>query len=59
MRTYVITTGTIFGLLALAHVLRILTESRALATDPWYMLITVLTAVLCVWAWRVLRVSPR
>jgi hypothetical protein len=59
MRTYVITTGTIFGLLTLAHVLRILTESRALATDPWYMLITVLTAVLCVWAWRVLRVSPR
>jgi hypothetical protein len=50
MKTYVVTTGILFGLVTLAHVLRIVHESRALATDPWFMLITTLTAALCVWA---------
>jgi hypothetical protein len=59
MRTYVITTGVLFGVLTLAHLMRIVTESRALAGDPWYVLITLLTAVLCVWAWRVFRSLPR
>ena len=55
MRTYVVTTGILFGLLTLAHVLRIVHESRALAADPWYVLITVATAVLCVWAFVLIR----
>jgi hypothetical protein len=59
MKAYVMTSGTIFGLLALAHLLRIITESPRLATDPWYVLITVAAAALCVWAWRVLRLSTR
>jgi hypothetical protein len=50
MKAYVVTTGILFGLLTLAHVLRIVYESRALASDPWYMLITTATTVLCVWA---------
>ena len=50
MRAYVVTTGLLFGLLTLAHVLRIAYESRALASDPWYMLITTATAALSVWA---------
>jgi len=50
MKTYVVTTGILFGLLTLAHVLRIVYESRALASDPWYMLITTATAALSVWA---------
>ena len=59
MKAYVMTTGALFGLLTLAHLLRIITESRSLATDPWYVLITVVTAALCLWAWRLLRVSTR
>jgi hypothetical protein len=59
MKAYVMTSGTIFGLLALAHLLRIIAESPRLATDPWYVLITVAAAALCVWAWRVLRLSTR
>ena len=51
MKTYVVTTGMLFGLVTLAHVLRIVYESRALASDPWYLLITVATAALSVWAW--------
>jgi hypothetical protein len=58
MKTYVITTGAIFGLLTLAHLWR-MTVERHLASDPWYLVITVGTAVLCFWAWRVARVTPR
>lgn len=59
MKAYVMTTGALFGLLTLAHLLRIIMESRSLATDPWYVLVTVVTAALCLWAWRLLRVSTR
>lgn len=58
MKTYVVTTGAIFGLLTLAHLWR-MTVERHLASDPWYLLITVATAVLCFWAWRVARVKVR
>jgi hypothetical protein len=59
MKTYVMTTGALFGLLTLAHIWRIIEEGPHLATDPWYILITVSAAALCVWAWRVLRLSTR
>jgi hypothetical protein len=58
MKTYVVTTGAIFGLLTLAHIGR-MTVERHLATDPGYLLITVAAAVLCLWAWRVARVTAR
>ncbi len=58
MKAYVTTTGAIFGLLTLAHVWRII-EERHLASDPWYLLITVAAAALSVWAWLVLRRSSR
>jgi hypothetical protein len=58
MKAYVTTTGALFGLLAVVHVWRI-TEERHLATDPWYLLITVASAALCLWAWRLLRLSRR
>jgi len=58
MRAYVMTTGVVFGLLTLAHLWRIILE-RHLATDPIFIIITVIAASLCVWAWRVLRVSAR
>lgn len=59
MKTYVITTGVIFGLLTVAHVWRIIEEGTHLATDPWYVLITVAAAALSLWAWLVLRRSSR
>ena len=55
MKAYVITSGAIFGLLALAHVLRIIGEDAGLASDPFYMAITAAAAALCVWAFFVLR----
>jgi hypothetical protein len=49
-------TGAVFGLLSLAHLWRIIVE-RHLATDPWFILITVAAGALGVWAWRLLRRS--
>ncbi len=54
MKAYVITTGLVFVLLTVAHIWRATVETE-LATKPWYILITLSTAVLSLWAWRVLR----
>jgi hypothetical protein len=59
MRAYLLTTGTVFGLITLAHIWRVFTESPWLARDPWYILLTILSAALCFWAVRLLRRSAR
>jgi hypothetical protein len=59
MKAYVMTTGVLFALLAMAHVWRIFVEGRGLATNPWFVLVTVLAVALCLWAWRLLRVSTQ
>ena len=59
MKAYVMTTGAVFGLLTLVHLLRIIVEGRQLATNPLYVLITVAAASLCLWAWRLLWLSKR
>ena len=59
MRAYLVTTGVMFALIAVAHVWRIVAESRALATEPWFMGLTVLAVVMSVWAFRLLRTAPR
>ena len=59
MKTYVVTSGVIFGLIALAHVLRVFAEGSHVARDPFFVLLTVAAAALSLWAWRVLRISTR
>ena len=56
MKIYVMTTGVLFALLTITHVWRMFEESH-LARDPWYILITVITGALSVWAWRVIRLA--
>ena len=51
MKAYVITTGAVFGLLTLLHIWRATLE-RNLATEPWFILITVASTALCLWAVR-------
>jgi hypothetical protein len=55
VKAYVMTTGILFGVLTVVHLWRALEEGPRLATDPWFVLITLLAAALCVWAWRLLR----
>ncbi len=59
MKAYVMTTGAVFGLLTLAHLLRMLVEGRHLAANPLFVLITVAAGSLCLWAWHLLRHSTR
>lgn len=59
MKTYVILTGVLFGILTAAHVLRIILENPGLAKDPFYISLTVLTAALCGWAFYLVRPSRK
>ena len=58
MKCYLITTGTVFGLITLIHVWRALAEWPRLAKDPFFVLLTFAAAALCFWAFRLLRGSP-
>jgi hypothetical protein len=59
VKAYLITTGMIFGLIAILHLLRDITERSRLTTDPWTYLaeaaLGVVAAALTVWAWRLFR----
>lgn len=59
MKVYVITTGAVFGLLTAVHIWRAIEEGPRLAREPWYILITLATAGLCLWAVRLLWRPPR
>jgi hypothetical protein len=52
-RGYVLTSGVIFLLITLAHVARIVVEGPHLAREPFFVLLTIATAGLSAWAWRV------
>ena len=54
MKSYVMTTGLVFALLALAHVWRVIAEGPGVA-NPFFIATTVAAAALSVWAFVVLR----
>jgi hypothetical protein len=55
MRAYIITSGAIFGLVTLAHILRAIVEGSHVATSPGFIVLTLLSAALCIWAITTLR----
>jgi hypothetical protein len=59
MKAYLITTAVVFALLTLAHIWRGIQEGAQMAAQPWFILITLASAALCVWAVLLLRRSPR
>jgi uncharacterized membrane protein len=58
MRAYVLTTGSLFGLIAVVHVWRMIVEPHV-ATHVWYVVLTLAAAALSLWAWRVLRLQAQ
>jgi hypothetical protein len=58
MRAYLIITGVLFGFLTVVHVWRIAAEGTQVA-NPWFIAITLVAAVLCGWAFRLLRRAAR
>lgn len=59
MRAYLVTTGTVFGLITIAHLFRIIAENHRLATEPWFLILTILAAVLSFWAFRLVPRVPK
>lgn len=63
MKAYLITTGTLFGLIAVMHLLKSIDEWPRLTNDPVYYVGTsslgVVAAALSIWAWRLLRLQIR
>lgn len=56
--SYLISTGTLFSLVAVAHVLRTIAEWSRLSTDPGFIIegpgLGVLAGAIAIWAWRLL-----
>ncbi len=54
MRAFLAIVGVIFGLITVAHVWRIVFENAKLATDPIFILLTIVSAALSAWAFVLL-----
>ena len=57
MRTYVVTTGAIFGLLVIAHIWRIVVEP-GIAREPYFIISTLLAGAFTLWSLTLVRRSP-
>jgi hypothetical protein len=61
MKAYLTTTGALFALLAIAHLLRTISEWSRMTSDPGFLLegpgIGLIAAGLCVWSLRLLRTA--
>jgi hypothetical protein len=59
MKAYLVTTGTLFTLISLAHIARAIAESARFASDPWFWLegpgLGLVSGALGFWAFRLLR----
>ena len=55
MKAYLVTTATLFALIAVLHLWRVVEERSSLARDPWFLIITVIAAALSGWAISLLR----
>ena len=51
MRVFLVTIGTVFALIVVAHIARIAAEP-GMAREPWFWLLTIVAAALSGWAWR-------
>ncbi|MEP6493319.1 MAG: hypothetical protein ABJF01_11615 [bacterium] len=57
MKTYLALTSALFALLTIVHVWRAIVEPSV--RNPWFLLITAVSAVLCLWALRLWRRAAR
>ena len=59
MKAYLLTTGSAFGAIVVAHIWRTVVEGPQLLSDPVWVILTLLAAGLCAWAFSLLRGLPR
>lgn len=55
MKAYLVITGTVFGLITLAHIWRFCAEGSRLVSDPFFIILTIVAAALCFWAVSLFR----
>lgn len=55
MKSYLLCTGAIFVLVALAHAARIFSEGVHPLTQPVFVATSVVSIALAIWAWRIFR----
>jgi hypothetical protein len=55
MRTFTTTAGILFALIFLAHVLRIVVEGMTLLYEPIFLLTSIASLTVAVWAFLLLR----
>lgn len=59
MKSYLLTTGGLFAVVAIAHVARTFAEWSRLSSDPWFIVegpgLGVLAGAIAFWSWRLLR----
>jgi uncharacterized membrane protein len=58
MKAYLVTTGVLFVIVTAMHVMRAV-EEPDLARAPWFVLLTLGTAVLSIWALRLYQKSAQ
>jgi len=58
MKAFLVTSGTVFGLIPLAHIARAFAEP-SVVKDPVFILLTLLAAGLSAWSWRLLWTLDR
>ena len=60
MKAYLMTTGVVFALLTIAHIWRMMSEGGFHGDrDPWFILITLISAAFAIWAFQLLRKTAR
>jgi hypothetical protein len=57
MKAYLVTTATLFSLIAVLHAWRVIEERSSLARDPWFLIITLVAVALAGWGFSLLRRS--
>ncbi len=58
MKSYFIVTGSVYGLISIAHIWRMAYEPH-LAKQIWYLLLTALAVMLSLWALNFVWPRPR
>ena len=55
MKAYLLTTGTLFSVSTVVHVVVVAERWRVFASDPWPAVVLAVSAGLSPWAWRLIR----
>ncbi|PZR74175.1 MAG: hypothetical protein DLM73_08680 [Chthoniobacterales bacterium] len=55
MKAYLVTTAALFALITIAHIWRMMKEDGGLLANPTFVVLTVVSAALCLWAVLLLR----